>query len=168
MKILSLLIRCNLRTVLFAMTLCWGLLSLLMFWDYNQNLMNILTFLSLWALLFFGLLAKTKGFKIANGIFSTLFLIMSVIGILNLVITFLESNANNITDYSMLTFYFLIFILVLISSIYVIYATLLNKDFKLVYLNKEDVTNKVKKTWQVLAIIIISYMFYITILDLGI
>jgi hypothetical protein len=93
---------------------------------------------------------------------------MSVIGILNLVITFLESNANNITDYSMLTFYFLIFILVLISSIYVIYATLLNKDFKLVYLNKEDVTNKVKKTWQVLAIIIISYMFYITILDLGI
>ena len=168
MKILSLLIRCNLRTVLFSMTLCWGLLSLLMFWDYNQNLMNILTFLSLWALLFFGLLAKIKGFKIANGIFSTLFLIMSVIGILNLVITFLESNANNITDYSMLTFYFLIFILVLISSIYVIYATLLNKDFKLVYLNKEDVTNKVKKTWQVLAIIIISYMFYITILDLGI
>jgi hypothetical protein len=168
MKTLSLLIRCNLSTVLFSMTLCWGLLSLLMFWDYNQNLMNILTFLSLWALLFFGLLAKIKGFKIANGIFSILFLIMSVIGILNLVITFLESNTNNITDYSMLTFYFLIFILVLISSIYVIYATLLNKDFKLVYLNKEDVTNKVKKTWQVLAIIIISYMFYITILDLGI
>ena len=31
-----------------------------------------------------------------------------------------------------------------------------NKDFKLIFLNKENVTNKVKKTWQVLAIIIIS------------
>jgi hypothetical protein len=168
MKTLSLLIRCNLSTVLFSMTLCWGLLSLLMFWDYNQNLMNILTFLSLWALLFFGLLAKTKGFKIANGIFSILFLIMSVIGILNLVITFLENNPKSHIDFSMLVFNFLTFILVLISSIYVTYATLLNKDFKLIYLNKEDVTNKVKKTWQVLAIIIISYMFYITILDIGI
>jgi len=139
-----------------------------MFWDYNQNLMNILTFLSLWALLFFGLLAKTKGFKVANGIFSIGFLFMSVIGILNLVITFLENNPKSNIDFSMLVFNFLTFILVLISSIYVTYATLLNKDFKLIYLNKEDVTNKVKKTWQVLAIIIISYMFYITILDIGI
>jgi|TARA_B110001450_G_C17356899_1_gene373927 hypothetical protein len=139
-----------------------------MFWDYNQNLMNILTFLSLWALLFFGLLAKTKGFKVANGIFSIGFLFMSVIGILNLVITLLENNPKSNIDFSMLVFNFLTFILVLILSIYVTYATLLNKDFKLIYLNKEDVTNKVKKTWQVLAIIIISYMFYITILDIGI
>ena len=168
MKTLSLLIRCNLSTVLFSMTVCWGLLSILMFWDYNQNLMNILTFLSLWALLFFGLLAKTKGFKVANGIFSIGFLFMSVIGILNLVITFLENNPKSNIDFSMLVFNFLTFILVLISSIYVTYATLLNKDFKLIYLNKEDVTNKVKNTWQVLAIIIISYMFYITILDIGI
>ena len=168
MKTLSLLIRCNLSTVLFSMTVCWGLLSFLMFWDYNQNLMNILTFLSLWALLFFGLLAKTKGFKVANGIFSIGFLFMSVIGILNLVITLLENNPKSNIDFSMLVFNFLTFILVLILSIYVTYATLLNKDFKLIYLNKEDVTNKVKKTWQVLAIIIISYMFYITILDIGI
>ena len=168
MKTLSLLIRCNLSTVLFSMTVCWGLLSFLMFWDYNQNLMNILTFLSLWALLFFGLLAKTKGFKVANGIFSIGFLFMSVIGILNLVITLLENNPKSNIDFSMLVFNFLTFILVLISSIYLTYATLLNKDFKLIYLNKEDVTNKVKKTWQVLAIIIISYMFYITILDIGI
>ena len=168
MKILSLLIRCNLSTVLFSMTLCWGLLSLLMFWDYNQNLTNILTFISLWALSFFGLLAKIKGFKIANGIFSILFLIMSVIGILNLVITFLESDTKNNADYSMLAFYFLIFILVFILSIYIIYATLINKHLKLVYLNKEDVTNKVKKTWQVFAITIMFYMFYITILDLEI
>jgi len=139
-----------------------------MFWDYNQNLMNILTFLSLWALLFFGLLAKTKGFKVANGIFSIGFLFMSAVGILNLVITFLENNPKSNIDFSMLVFNFLTFILVLISSIYVTYATLLNKDFKLIYLNKEDVTNKVKNTWQVLAIIIISYMFYITILDIGI
>ena len=168
MKTLSLLIRCNLSTVLFSMTVCWGLLSFLMFWDYNQNLMNILTFLSLWVLLFFGLLAKTKGFKVANSIFSIGFLFMSVIGILNLVITLLENNPKSNIDFSMLVFNFLTFILVLILSIYVTYATLLNKDFKLIYLNKEDVTNKVKKTWQVLAIIIISYMFYITILDIGI
>ena len=168
MKRLSLLIRCNLSTVLFSMTVYWGLLSLLMFWDYNQNLMNILTFLSLWALLFFGLLAKTKGFKVANGIFSIGFLILSIKGILNLVITFLENNPKSNIDFSMLVFNFLTFILVSISSIYVTYATMLNKDFNLIYLNKDDVTNKVKKTWQVLAIIIISYMFYITILDLGI
>ena len=114
------------------------------------------------------LLAKTKGFKVTNGIFSIGFLFMSVIGILNLVITLLENNPKSNIDFLILVFNFVTFILVLISSIYVTYATLLNKDFKLIYLNIEDVTNKVKKNWQVLAIIIISYMFYITILDIGI
>ena len=95
MNILSSLTAPKLHTVLFSMTNSWILVSLLIYSGYEKDFVNILTFLSIWALLFAGLLAKVKGFKIANGVFSVGFLIMIMIGIFNLVITSLEINTVN-------------------------------------------------------------------------
>ena len=167
MNILSSLTAPKLHTVLFSMTNSWILVSLLIYSGYEKDFVNILTFLSIWALLFAGLLAKVKGFKIANGVFSVGFLIMIMIGIFNLVITSLEINTVNSIEYSKIIFYFLFSILVLISSGYVNYATLINKNFKLLYLNKDDVSDKVKTIWKSVAIIIISIMLFITLSDIG-
>ena len=167
MNILSSLTAPKLHTVLFSMTNSWILVSLLIYSGYEKDFVNILTFLSIWALLFAGLLAKVKGFKIANGVFSVGFLIMIMIGIFNLVITSLEINTVNSIEYSKIIFYFLFSILVFISSGYVTYATLINRNFKLLYLNKDDVSDKVKTIWKSVAIIIISIMLFITLSDIG-
>lgn len=92
------------------------------------------------AFLVIGLISKTKGFKLGNGIVSIIFLGLSLS--LCIQIPFQEGEAanypffcfNNLNIYSSLP------ILQLIATCFTAYATLFNKHFTTLYSSKEDVT----------------------------
>ena len=175
MKILPLLIRANLGMVLFSITTCWSLILIqTIFTQFlfiqiinEEHLTYILIIVGIWGLLFFGLFAKIKGFKVANGILSIGISILSIHKIYNLWMFFILFNDNNNEEYSKFILSFFLMFLILLASIYTSYATLYNQNFQLVYNNKDDVVLKTKFFWRCLIIVLISVIVYISIVDLG-
>ena len=170
MNILSSLTAPKLSTVLFFMSIYWGLLFVqfgfgqLTILNINpQELLSYIISLScIWALLFLGLFFKIKSFKIINGIVSVGISLLSIQRIYNLWIM-----SAFFKEFSNLIILFILALLMLTTSIYTCYVTLFNKNFKLVYDNRDDISPEVKKILKLLIVIFICLMISITIMDLG-
>ena len=170
MNILSSLTAPKLRTVLFSMSIYWCLMFIQFFFGQltifkinpQELLSYIMIFSFIWALLFFGLFFKIKGFKIINGIISAGISLLCIQRIYNFWIISVFLN-----EFSNLIVLIILALLILTTSIYTCYATLFNENFKLVYDNKNDISPKVKKILKLLIVIFICLMISITIMDLG-
>ena len=170
MNILSSLTAPKLRTVLFSMSIYWCLMFIQFFFGQltifkinpQELLSYIMIFSFIWALLFFGLFFKIKGFKIINGIISAGISLLCIQRINNFWMISVFFN-----EFSNLIVLIILALLMLTTSIYTSYATLFNENFKSVYNNKNDVSPIMKKFLKLFVIIFICLIIFITVMDLG-
>ena len=146
----------SLRAVLIAITIYWLGYSYYPFLkDPTINIQTLIVSL-IWLLLFSGMLAKIKGFKITNGIVSICTFFMSIF-------SFSLVPENKIILLSMNSIPLL---LVFLSSGYTAYITLMNKQFAALYQNKEDISLYRRRFFQFSLAIFVILFIIVTLYDL--
>jgi antitoxin component YwqK of YwqJK toxin-antitoxin module len=155
MKVMDLLQKPNMKVPLIWITAYQYLFLIYFFssaYSFNSTLgtaKDILAVTATWLFLFSGFQAKIIGFKNLNGICGVLAFIASTY--------YISLGGQEPIDTGMI-------ILVLISSGYVTYITLINKDFKKFYQNRGDVSKTVKIfskiSLAVLVLVIVTITFY--------
>ena len=133
MRLIQFIISPNLRAILIAITVYWFCFLYYSILSSPAN-SSLLIFFLVWLILFAGINAKVKGFKVANGIVSTSMFIMSTYSLLLVGESLIEFGLNLRIIYS------IPMIIVLLSSGYTAYATLMSKCFKLMYSYTEEVS----------------------------
>jgi len=160
MKILTLIVEPDLKTISASITICWLLMIAHLFWVSAKETQVIL--LLTWLFLFSGFLAKVKGFKISNGIFSILLFGLSVFWIAHFANSVIESG---VTSPQRLP-YIIPQLIILIMSAYNTYFTLKNKHFNVLYNYKLDVSKNQKMFFKISTILFILVIGIYTFLDL--
>ena len=109
-----------------------------------------------------GFLAKVKGFKILNGIFSLLLLGYSVLGITYFINSVIESDATSPKN----LIYIIPQLLVLFLSAYNIYFTIINRSFNILYNDKLGVSKNKTTIFKISTVLLIFVVGIYTFLDL--
>ena len=131
----------SLRAVLIAITIYWLGYSYYPFLkDPTINIQTLLLLL-MWLLLFSGMLAKIKGFKITNGIVSTCIFILSIYSLSLVAEAWIDTP-------------------------YAAYITLMNKQFAALYKNKEDISLYRRRFFQFSLAIFVILLIILTVYDL--
>jgi len=146
----------SLRAVLIAITIYWLGYSYYPFLKGPTINIQTLFLLLMWLLLVSGMLAKIKGFKITNGIFSICIFFMSIFSF-----SLVAENKK-----ILLSMYSIPLLLVFLSSGYTAYITLMNKQFTALYKNKEDISLYRRRFFQFSLAIFVILFIIVTVYDL--
>jgi hypothetical protein len=170
MRLFKVILEPDLRSVLIGITtygFCFSLMLILT----STPILSILALFMVWLILFAGMQAKIKGFKITNGIFgfgmfilssfSMILFIKSVIDINFFGKNWVDTGSNNLAFVLITPMLF-----VFVSSIYTTYITIFNQHFSSLYRNKEDVSAFRKNLFKIILTIFIIVMGMMTWNDL--
>jgi hypothetical protein len=138
----------DLNKVLNAITGSWLLFVVSQFFA-QPSAVRIIAIVVIWLLLFSGFWAKIKGFKIANGISSICLITLSTFSVYYFIEVVLKSGFQ----LSMANLFIIPQVIILVLSINVANITLTNKDFTILYNDKNDVSDLARSFFKISATI---------------